>query len=380
MQLIATTSFGLEAIVARELKSLGYEDQTIADGRITFQGDMQAICRTNLWLRSADRIFLKVGSFTATDFGQLFDQTKAIKWSDILPQNAIFPVRGRSVRSQLHSVPDAQSIIKKAIVEQMKEAYHVDWFDEEGASYAVEFSILKDEVTLAIDTSGKGLNKRGYRTLNSEAPLKETLAAALIQLSYWNRERPFVDPFCGSGTIPIEAALIARNIAPGIHRTFAADHWKMIDATEWDNAREEAKDLQKEKPDYQLIGTDIDRSVIKTARYHAQQAGVFDDIYFEQKPIEEFSNKRKYGCIICNPPYGERSGTDEQAKEIYRMMGEKFNPLETWSKYILTSHDAFEKQMKKKADRRRKLYNGNLACTYFQYQGPPPPRKRVDAT
>ncbi len=380
MQLIATTSFGLEAVVSRELKALGYVDQTVSDGRITFEGDAAAICRTNLWLRSADRVFLKVASFTATDFGELFDKTNAIQWSDRLPQDAIFPVRGRSVRSQLHSVPDAQSIIKKAIVKQMQQRYQADWFDEDGADYAIEFSILKDEVTLAIDTSGTALNRRGYRTLNTTAPLKETLAAALVQLSYWNRERPFVDPFCGSGTIPIEAALIARNIAPGINRIFAADDWGMIDSKNWSNAREEAKDLEQDKPDFQLIGTDLNRTAIKAARFHAKEAGVLEDIYFEQKAIADFGNKRKYGCIICNPPYGERSGTDEQAKEIYRTMGEKFRKLETWSKYVLTSHDQFEKQYRKQADRRRKLYNGNIACTYFQYQGPPPPRKKVEAS
>ena len=298
MQIIVTTSFGLEAVVSRELKALGYEDQTVSDGRIIFEGDAAAICRANLWLRSADRVFLKVASFQATDFGELFDQTFNIQWSDILPQDALFPVRGRSVRSQLHSVPDAQSIVKKAIVKQMQKKYQTEWFEEDGADYAVEFSILKDEVTLAIDTSGTALNRRGYRTLSTTAPLKETLAAALVQLSFWNRERPFVDPFCGSGTIPIEAALIARNIAPGINRVFAADEWGTIDSKEWINAREEAKDSQCDKPDFQLIGTDLNRAAIKAARHHAKEAGVFDDIYFEQKSIAQFSNKRKYGCIF----------------------------------------------------------------------------------
>ncbi|MCH7988104.1 MAG: class I SAM-dependent RNA methyltransferase [Planctomycetes bacterium] len=374
LELIATASFGLEAVVARELKQLGYEDQTVEDGRVTFVADEAAVCRANLWLRSADRVLLKLGEFEARDFGTLFDRTNDLPWADWLPENAEFPVRGKSVRSQLTSVPDCQSIVKKAIVEKLKQQYKREWFDENGPKCAIEVSLLKDRATLTLDTTGPGLHKRGYRTLSGAAPLKETLAAGLVQLSFWNRERPLIDPFCGTGTIPIEAALIGRNIAPGLHREFAAEQWPRIPKQLWTEARSEAHDLATGELAVPILATDIDSEVLSLARYHAKQAGVENDIHFQQKPFSELTTKKKFGCVICNPPYGERMGEEQEAVAIYREMGNVFSPLETWSLYVLASNSQFEKLIGRKADRRRKLYNGRIECTYYQFYGPPPPR------
>jgi putative N6-adenine-specific DNA methylase len=374
LELIATASFGLEAVVARELKQLGYEDQTTEDGRVTFVADEVAVCRSNLWLRSADRVLLKLGEFVARDFGTLFDQTNAIPWADWLSEDAEFPVRGKSVRSQLTSVPDCQSIVKKAIVEKLKQQYKRDWFKETGPAFAVEVSLLKDRATLTLDTTGPGLHKRGYRTLSGAAPLKETLAAGLVQLSYWNRERPLIDPFCGTGTIPIEAALIGRNIAPGLHREFAAEQWPRFPKQLWTEARSEAQDSVTDELAFPILATDIDSEAISMARYHAKRAGVENDIHFQQKPFSKLTTKKTFGCVICNPPYGERMGEEQESEAIYREMRNIFSPLETWSIYVLTSNSQFEKLFGRKADRRRKLYNGRIECTYYQFFGPPPPR------
>jgi putative N6-adenine-specific DNA methylase len=374
LELIATARFGLEAVVARELKQLGYGDQTVEDGRVTFLADEAAVCRANFWLRSADRVLLKLGDFEARDFGTLFDMTHALPWADWLPEDAEFPVRGKSIRSQLSSVPDCQSIVKKAIVEKLKQQYKREWFDENGPNCAVEVSLLKDRATLTLDTTGSGLHKRGYRTLSGAAPLKETLAAGLVQLSFWNRERPLIDPFCGTGTIPIEAALIGRNIAPGLHRDFAAERWPRIPKQLWTEARSEAQDSVTDELASPILATDIDSEVLSLARYHAKQAGVENDIHFQQKPFSELTTKKKFGCVICNPPYGERMGEEQEAIAIYREIGNSFSPLETWSLYVLASNSQFEKLIGRKADRRRKLYNGRIECTYYQFYGPPPPR------
>jgi putative N6-adenine-specific DNA methylase len=374
IELIATCAFGLEAVVSRELKQLGYADHTIEDGRIRFVADESAICRTNLWLRSAERVLVQVGSFDVADFGELFDRTNDLPWADWLPITAQFPVSGKSVRSKLHSVPDCQAIVKKAIVEKLKQKYHRKWFDESGATYSIEISILKDRATLSIDTSGQGLHKRGYRKLLGAAPLKETMAAALIQLSYWNRERPFIDPLCGTGTIPIEAALIGRNIAPGLNRAFAAEQWERIPISDWYDARTQAQDEIQDSLAFTLIGTDIDAKVLGMARYHAEQAGVSDSIHWQQKALSEFTTKRYYGCVICNPPYGERMGEQSEVDLLYHQMAEVLRPLDTWSFYILTSNSRFEHYFGRKATRRRKLYNGRIECTYFQFAGPRPPR------
>ena len=376
LELIATTSFGLEAVVARELTQLGYTEQRVEDGRVTFRGDAAAVCRANLWLRSAERVLLKMGDSEARDFGALFDQTRALPWSDWLPADASFPVRGKSVRSGLHSVPDCQSIVKKAVVESLKDAYHSDWFAESGALYGIEVSILKDRATLTIDTTGPGLHKRGYRTLSGIAPLKETLAAALVQLSYWNSERPLIDPFCGTGTIPIEAAMIGRNMAPGLNREFAAEAWPRIEPKLWEEARREARDVAIASLQETLVGTDLDENAVSLARYHAERAGVAENIQFEAKAFANLSTRRKYGCLICNPPYGERSGDLEEAEAIYRETARVFKRLDTWSKYVLTSHPEFERLVGRPADRRRKLYNGRIECAYYQYQGPKPPWQR----
>ena len=377
IELIATAGFGLEAVVARELKELGYLQQTVEDGRVTFAADEAAICRANLWLRSADRVMLKIGSFTAHDFGELFDQTNALPWAEWIPEDAQFPVRGKSVRSALHSVPDCQAIVKKAIVEKLKQTYQRNWFEETGATYSVEVSILKNQATLAIDSTGPGLHKRGYGKLTGPAPLKETLAAALVQLSYWNAERPLVDPFCGTGTIPIEAALIGRNRAPGLNRSFASESWHRVPARLWQQAREQAGDLAAGRLAFTLIGTDIDAKVLGLARDRAKRAGVEQDIHFERKVFADLTSKRKYGCAIGNPPYGYRLGDPKQAEALYKQMSDIFAGLPTWSTYILTSHPEFERLFGRRADRRRKLYNGRIECTFYQYQGPKPPRRNT---
>lgn len=376
LHLTARTGFGLEAVVSRELKSLGFEDLRTEDGRVHFSGDMDAIVRANLWLRSADRIVLQIGEFKAHDFGELFDRTRDLPWEQWLSRDAEFPVTGRSAKSQLHSVPDCQRIVKKAIVERLRSAYDMEWFEETGPLYPIEVSVLKNNVTLTIDTSGAGLNKRGYRKLTARAPLRETLAAALVQLSVWNPERPFVDPFCGSGTIPIEAALIATNRAPGLNRSFTCTDWPQIADTVWEQAWQEAKDLMRPAPEEILIGTDIDSEVLSTARYHANRAGVGNLIHFQQRPFSELSSQKKYGCIITNPPYGERLGEAAEVEQLYASMAGVFNHLETWSFFVLTSFADFEKSLRRKSTRRRKLYNARLACTLHQMLGPRPPRRQ----
>jgi putative N6-adenine-specific DNA methylase len=371
-ELIATAGFGLEAVVARELKGLGYDRQSVADGRVTFLGDLNAVCRTNLWLRSADRVLLKVGSFEARDFGELFDRTAALDWARWIPSDGQFPVRGKSVRSQLHSVRDCQAIVKKAIVEKLKQTHRTAWFAERGPLFAVEVSILKDVVTLTIDSTGPGLHKRGYRTLVGPAPLKETLAAALIQLSYWNSARPFADPFCGTGTIPIEAALLARNMAPGAARTFASDDWPALPKRFWHEARTEARDAALRGGTLSIIGSDIDEASLSMARRHARNAAVEADIRFERRPFLDGVPPGDYGCLICNPPYGERSGDVVDAEELARQAATVFQRFDTWSIYVLSALANFERLCQRQADRRRKLYNGRIACTYFQFHGPRP--------
>lgn len=370
---IATAAFGLESVVARQVRALGYTDVKIANGRVEFRGDEMALCRANLWLRSADRVLVKLGEFPATDFDQLFDQVKAVPWADWLPKDAAFPVNGKSLDSQLSSVPACQAVVKKAIVESLKNHYHLEWFAETGPQYAIEVSLLKDIATITIDTSGAGLHKRGYRKLSMPAPLKETLAAALVELSYWNPDRILLDPFCGSGTIPIEAALSGLNIAPGLQRRFAAEAWPVIPSGLWQTAREEAYDLVKRDSRLTIWGSDIDSKVLSLARYHAKQAGVLEQITFTRRPVAELAVAEKYGCIICNPPYGERLGEKKEAEEVYRQMGRAFRPLETWSVYVLTSHEGFERFYGRKADRKRKLYNGRIRCDYYQFYGPKPP-------
>ena len=374
LELIATAAFGLEAVVARELSALGYSDQIVEDGRVRFQGDRSAIARCNLWLRSADRLLLRIGEFEASDFGELFDRTTELPWENWLTVDAEFPVRGRSVKSQLRSVPNCQRIVKKAIVERLKKRHARSWFDETGPTYSIEVSLLKNRATLTIDTSGAGLHKRGYRKYVGAAPLKETLAAALVQLSYWDESRQLVDPCCGTGTILIEAALIGRNVAPGLGRTFAAESWPQLPTNVWRTARTEARDTTRRPLEFRSIGTDVDHRPLALARQHAASAGVDDVIHFQQQPLDQFTTSRKYGCVISNPPYGERMGGQSTVARLYRDMGRLFAPLDTWSIYVLTAAAEFERLYGRRADRRRKLYNARIPCTYYQFNGPRPPR------
>jgi len=373
--LIATTAFGLEAVVARELRALGYDEQKVEDGRVSFRGDAAAIARANLWLRSAERVLVRVGEFDAEDFGALFDGVRALPWGDWLSRESAFPVRAKAVRSTLMSTRDCQSLTKKAIVEALKDRYGGAWFEENGAKTQVDVSILKDRVTVALDSSGAGLHKRGYRTRGGTAPLRETVAAGLVQLSHWSEQRPLVDPFCGSGTIVVEAAMIGRKLAPGLGRSFDAEQWPVIDAGVWAQAREEAKDTATGAVAHTLIGTDSDRRALGHARYHADAAGVGADIHFQEADVAALRSKRSYGCVITNPPYGERLGDRPQAEELYRALAGAVAALDTWSIYVLTAHPGFERIFGRRAQRRRKLYNGRIECTYYQYPGPRPPRR-----
>jgi putative N6-adenine-specific DNA methylase len=378
LELIATAAFGLEAIVVRELRALGYEAKPIQPGRILFTGEEEAICQANIWLRCADRVLIRVGNFEATDFGQLFDQTADLPWERWLSPHDAFPVTGKSVSSQLHNVPTCQKMVKKAIVERLRKAHNVEVLDESGPKHSVEVSVLKDEVTLSIDTTGEGLTRRGYRKLVGSAPLRETLAAAMIQLSFWKESRPFLDPFCGTGTIPIEAAMIARNRAPGMHREFASEHWWTISSELWDKTREHARDVEKSKLERKLLASDIDPKCIDLARYHARQAGVENDIEFKTRDFFEFKSREPYGCLFANPPYGHRMGEEAEVLEMYDHMPDVFSELEEWSFWILTAESTFERIVDRAADRRRKLYNGRIQCTLFQFYGERPPRKDVD--
>ncbi|AGL03121.1 THUMP domain-containing class I SAM-dependent RNA methyltransferase [Desulfoscipio gibsoniae] len=375
VELIATATFGLEALVAKEVKDLGYQKVTVENGKVTFGADWGAICRANLWLRTADRVRLKVGEFKATTFDELFEQTRALPWPELIPGDAEFPVEGKSVKSTLFSISDCQAIVKKAVVESMKQKYKQQWFSEQGPLYKIEVALLKDIATLTIDTSGAGLHKRGYRELASQAPLKETLAAALIILSRWHPDTVLMDPFCGSGTIPIEAALIGQNIAPGINREFVSESWPTIPRELWRQARKETHDLAHYDRPLDIIGTDIDNDVLKLARQNAGEAGVEELIHFQRLPLADVRSSKKYGKIICNPPYGERLGEIREVERLYREMGHVFGRLDTWSYYILAAHPQFERLFGRPATKKRKLYNGNIKVDYYQYFGPRPPRK-----
>ncbi len=374
VNLIATTTFGLEAIAAHELRLLGFPKQSVENGRIMFRAAPEAIGLTNLWLRTAERVRLCMGEFTAATFDELFEQTKALPWSDWLPENACFPVDGKSIKSKLYSVPDCQAIVKKAVVENMKKRYGRQWFPEDGPQYRIEVALLNDRVTLTIDTSGAGLHKRGYRTLISDAPLKETLAAAMLYLARWYPDIALWDPFCGSGTIPIEAAMMGRGIAPGLHRQFAFQEWPGLSQSVFDEQREAARAAVCTDPPDHIVGTDVDPDILRVARRNAQAAGVADDIHFQALPLAEIQTKQRYGKLVCNPPYGERLGTDAQVKSLYKDMGSVFRRFETWSFYVLTAHEGFENLVGRRASKRRKLYNGNIKVDYYQYFGPRPPK------
>ncbi|MFJ9497947.1 THUMP domain-containing class I SAM-dependent RNA methyltransferase [Brevibacillus centrosporus] len=374
VELIATATFGLESVVAEEVKALGYTDVQVENGKVTFTAEISAIARTNLWLRTADRVRLKIGEFQATTFDELFEKTKALPWANWITEDGTFPVEGKSVKSTLFSVPDCQAIVKKAVVESLKKTYKRDWFEENGPLYKIEVALLKDVATLTIDTSGPGLHKRGYRELIGTAPLKETMAAALIMLSRWKPDRVFMDPFCGSGTIPIEAALIGQNIAPGMNREFVSESWPAIPKSTWREARAETHDLARYDQKLEIIGTDVDEEILKIARTNASEAGVDDLIHFQRMDVRDIRTKKKYGYLICNPPYGERLGEWKQVSRMYGEMGKTFAALDTWSFYVITSDELFEEHFGRKASKKRKLYNGNMKVDYYQFFGPKPPR------
>jgi len=377
LNLVATAAFGLEAIVVRELKSLGYDARVARPGRIEFAGDLAAICRANLWLRSADRVLLQLGKFTANDFDTLFLTACELPWEEWIAPDAAILVRGRSHKSQLTSVPACQRTIKKAIVERLLAKHAVSTLPETGAPVPVEVALLEDEVTLSLDTSGDGLAKRGYRTLTGPAQIRETLAAALVQLSFWKPERPLIDPFCGTGTIVIEAALLGRRLAPGRLRRFAAEGWPSVAAEPWQQAREEAADLELPALPERPMGTDVDAESLKLARYHAEQAGVVEDLHFQQRSFADLSSQRQYGCTIMNPPYGLRLGEDREVEALYRTLPEVLRRLPTWSHYIMSARADLEQLVGQKADRRRKLFNAQIECTYFQFYGPRPPKRQA---
>ncbi|MBT2582081.1 class I SAM-dependent RNA methyltransferase [Planococcus sp. ISL-109] len=374
-KLLATAAMGLESIVANEVKELGYETTT-DNGKVFFQGTERDIAKANLWLRTADRVKLIAGEFTAATFDDLFEQTKAIEWEKFLPVDAEFPVQGKSVKSTLYSVPTCQSIVKKAIVERLKKAYQRNSFlDESGPRFKIEVSILKDKVQLSIDTSGAGLHKRGYRVGQGEAPLKETLAAALVKLSRWSPDRPFVDPFCGSGTIVIEAAMIGQNLAPGYNREFDSEHWPWIGSEIWDEVREEAETLANYDQPLNILGTDVDPRMIQIAEENIIEAGFAGLIRLQQREVKDFTTEEENGIIIGNPPYGERIGEVEVIEEMIEDMGQVLSRFPTWSVYMLSSMEGFEKLYGQKATKKRKLYNGFIRTDLFQFWGERPKNK-----
>lgn len=377
-ELIAPCHFGLEAVLKREIIDLGYEISKVEDGKVTFIGDAEAICRANIFLRSAERILIKAGSFKATTFTELFDNTKAIDWEHYLPENAEFPVtKANSVSSKLFSSSDIQSIVKKAIVEKLKEKYRVTWFSEDGAKYPIRVTIIKDEVTIAIDTSGDSLHKRGYRPVAGKAPISETLAAAIILLTPWHKDRILVDPFCGSGTIAIEAAMIAANMAPGMNREFIAEGFtNLISKKNWYEAINEADDICNTDIVTDIQGYDIDPKMAKIAMINAKNAGVDKLIHFQERPVSQLSHSKKYGFIITNPPYGERLEDKETLPSIYKDFGESFKKLDSWSAYLITSYEDTEKYIGRKADKNRKIYNGMLKTYLYQFLGPKPPKQQ----
>ncbi|GEO25467.1 RNA methyltransferase [Alicyclobacillus acidoterrestris] len=370
--LVATCAFGLEALTARELQNLGYETKS-ENGFVRFTGDDSAIARSNLWLRTAERVFIELASFEAKTFEDLFQGVKNIPWENILPKNAEFPVVGKSVKSILHSVPACQSITKKAVVERLKQAYHQETFEESGALYRIEVSLIKDVATIRLDTSGDGLHRRGYRRLNATAPLRETLAAALVLLSRWDAHRPFWDPMCGSGTIAIEAALYGLRRAPGALRAFAAESWPTLDDAAFPEARDEAASMERSVP-LNIIASDVDPNVLDLTYRHLELAHLDGRIEVRKEDARRIHPTDEYGCIISNPPYGERLMSIDETERLYRAIGKTFCTLDTWSVFILTSNPGFERLYGKKADKRRKLYNGRIETQLFQYLGPLPPR------
>ena len=376
-ELIAPCHFGLEAVLKKEIIDLGYEVSKVEDGRVTFLGDEEAVCRANVFLRTAERVLIKIGSFYATTFEELFDKTKELPWEEFVPADGKFWVaKAASVKSKLFSPSDIQSIMKKAMVERLKKVYGISWFGETGASYPLRVFLMKDEVTVGLDTTGDSLHKRGYRKLTAKAPIAENLAAALIMLTPWRGDRILVDPFCGSGTFPIEAAMMAANMAPGMNRSFLAEEWKnLIARKEWYDCMDEANDLVDLKVETDIQGYDIDPKMVSIARENARLAGVEHLIHFQTRGVEALSHPKKYGFVITNPPYGERLEEKANLKPLYATIGERFKALDSWSLYMITAYENAEADMGCKADKNRKIYNGMMKTRFLQFPGPKPPRR-----
>lgn len=376
--IIAPCHFGLEAVLKREIIDLGYDIKSVEDGKVTFIGDAEAVCRANIGLRTAERVLIKVGEFEANTYEELFQGVKALEWDEFLPKDAKFWVtKASSIKSKLFSPSDIQSIVKKAIVEALKGKYNVNWFEESGSDYPIRVNIHKDIVTVALDTTGESLHKRGYRKLSSKAPVSETLAAALIDLTPWNKDRILVDPFCGCGTIPIEAALIGCNIAPGMNRNFTAENWtNFIPKKLWLECVDEARDMIDMDVNMDIQGYDIDGKMVQAARENAKLAGVDHLIHFQERPVSALSHPKKYGFIITNPPYGERLEEKSALPELYTTIGDRFKNLDDWSAYIITSYEDAEKYIGRKADKNRKIYNGMIKTYFYQFMGPKPPKRK----
>ncbi len=376
--LIATSTFGLEKVVKNEVEALGFQQVKVSDGKIEFEATPEDIPRINLWLRCADRVLLKMGEFKALSFEELFEGTKALPWENWITEDGEFTVNGKAIKSTLGSIRACQSIVKKAVVERLKEKYHREWFRETGAKFTIQISMLRDVALLTIDTSGAGLHKRAYRDQAVEAPLKETLAAGLVLLSFWDEDRIMIDPMCGSGTILIEAAMIARNIAPGLQREFASERWPAINASTWQKARFAAREVQKPEGRLQIFGYDIDERSIQACKINAQNAGVAGDIVFEQKSVKDLWIDKQYGIAISNPPYGIRIAEFREINEIYISLNKTFRKKSGWSVYILTADEMFPNYFKRSLpDRVRKLYNGRIKVNYYQYYGERPPKKEA---
>ncbi len=378
-ELIAPCHFGMEAVLKKEITDLGYDITEVEDGRVTFLGDDEAICRANIFLRSTERILLKVGSFKAETFEELFQATKAIPWEEYIPKDGKFWVtKASSIKSKLFSPSDIQSIMKKAMVDRMKKSFKLEWFEEDGSSYPVRVFLYKDQVTVGIDTTGESLHRRGYRTLTSKAPITETLAAALIMLTPWNKDRILVDPFCGSGTFLIEAAMMAANIAPGMNRSFLSQEWdNLISKKMWYDTLDEANEMVDKDVKVDIQGYDSDPEIIKAAKLNAAAAGVEHMIHFQERPVSALSHPKKYGFVITNPPYGERLEEKEDMPELYRQIGERYKALDAWSLYMITAFEDAERYIGRKADKNRKIYNGMMKTYFYQFMGPKPPRRKT---
>ena len=377
-ELIAPCHFGTEAVLKKEIVELGYDITDVTDGRVTFWGDEEALCRANIFLRTAERILIKVGAFHAETFEELFQGTKALPWENYIPADGRFWVaKAGSVKSKLFSPSDIQSIMKKAMVDRLKNIYHISWFEETGESYPVRVFLLKDEVTVGLDTTGDSLHKRGYRKLVAKAPIAENLAAALILLTPWNKDRILVDPFCGSGTIPIEAAMLAANMAPGMQREFTAMQWEnVVRKRVWYDALDEARELVDLHIETDIQGYDLDDKMVSIARENARMAGVEGLIHFQRRDVGALSHAKKYGFLITNPPYGERLEEKAALPELYKTIGERFRTLDSWSLYLITAYEQAERDLGLKADKNRKIYNGMMKTYFYQFMGPKPPKQR----